>query len=123
MKRILAFVLFASLLVGCASSSSNKVNPLIKQYMSDHMANPETYKPGKTEVVEQGTIKAENTVNWQNISSEGDIDVVILRHEYSIVENNTNQPTDNAFIFYMSPEEDVIYYAHKDKGVLLFDLD
>lgn len=119
MKRILSYIVFASLLLGC----SNKVNPLIEQYMSEHMANPETYKPGKTEVVEQGTIKAEDTVNWQNISSEGDIDVVILRHEYSIVDNNTNKRTDNAFYFYMSPEEDVIYYAHKDKGVLLFELD
>ena len=77
---------------------------------------------GKTEIVQQGTIDVGNTVNWQNVPDEGDIDVTILRHEFSIVDK-TGAPVDNAFIFYMSPEQDVIYYVHKDKGMLLFPLD
>ena len=31
--------------------------------------------------------------------------------------------TEKAFIFYMNPAQDVIYYAHKDKGIPLFTLE
>lgn len=121
MKRFFIFCLSALLLLGC-SSSSDKVNPLIKGYLLEHLANPDTYVPGKTEVIEQGTIDVENTINWQDIPSEGDIDVVILRHEFSIADKS-GALTDNAFIFYMNPDQDVIYYVHRDKGILLFPLD
>ena len=121
MKHFFILCLSALLLLGC-SSSSDKVNPLIKGYLLEHLANPDTYVPGKTEVVGQGTIDVENTVNWQNIPDDGDIDVTILRHEFSIVDH-TGAPVDNAFFFYMNPEQDVIYYVHKDKGMLLFPLD
>ena len=120
MKRFFSFIFAAALLVGCASSE--KVNPLIEEYLLQHMSNPDSYKPGKTEIIQQGTIDVENTLHWHNIPSEGDIDVVILRHEFSIVDNKDVR-TDNAFIFYMSPDQDVIYYAHRDKGILLFPLD
>lgn len=88
----------------------------------EHIANPDTYKPGITEVIDQGTIHVENTINWQNIPEEGTIDVVVLRHEFTSADK-AGAPADNAFIFYMSPEQDVIYYVHKDKGMLLFPLD
>lgn len=121
MKRFFSILFAASLLLGCASGSE-KVNPLVEGYLKEHMSNPETYKPGKTEIVQQGTIDVGKTVNWHNVPDEGDIDVTILRHEFSIVDK-TGVPVDNAFIFYMSPEQDVIYYVHKDKGMLLFPLD
>lgn len=121
MKRFFSILFVASLLLGC-SSGSEKVNPLIEGYLKEHMANPDTYQPVKTEIVQQGTIDVGNTVNWQNVPDEGDIDVTILRHEFSIVDN-TGAPSDIAFFFYMNPEQDVIYYVHKDKGMLLFPLD
>ena len=121
MKRFFAILFAASLLLGC-SSGSEQVNPLIEGYLKEHIANPDTYKPVKTEIVQQGTIDVENTFNWQNIPDNGDIDVTILRHEFSIVDN-TGLPSDIAFFFYMNPEQDVIYYVHKDKGMLLFPLD
>lgn len=120
MKRILTFIFFAALLLGC--SSSENVNPLIEGYLKQHMANPDTYKPGKTEVIEQGTIDVENTLNWFDIPSSGTLDVAVVRHEFSIVDNTGNR-TDNAFIFYMSPALDDLYYVHRDKGILLFELD
>ena len=121
MKRLFSILFVASLLLGC-SSGSEKVNPVVEGYLKEHMPNPDTYQPGKTEIVQQGTIDVGNTVNWQNVPEEGDINVTILRHEFSIVDK-TGSPVDNAFIFYMSPEQDVIYYVHKDKGMLLFPLD
>ena len=62
MKRVFSILFAAALLLGC-SSGSEQVNPLIEGYLKEHMSNPETYKPGKTEIVQQGTIDVENTVN------------------------------------------------------------
>lgn len=121
MKRFLSLFFAASLLLGC-SSSAIKVNPLVKEFLVEHIANPDTYKPGITEVIDQGTIRVENTFNWQNIPEEGTIDVVVLRHEFTSADK-AGAPADNAFIFYMNPALDVLYYAHKDKGVSLFTLE
>lgn len=120
MKRFLPILLIASFLVGC--STSEQTNPVIKDYLLTHIANPDSYKAGKTETFAQGTIDVRRVPMWNDIPREGKIDVVILRHEFSNVDVNGN-PSDNAFIFYMNPEEDVIYYVHKDKGDLLFPLD
>lgn len=121
MKRILFIFFVASLLMGCSSSAS-KVNPLVKEFLVEHIANPDTYKPGVSEIIDQGTIDVENTFNWQNIPEEGTIDVVVLRHQFKSADN-AGTLTDNAFIFYMNPAMDVLYYAHKDKGVSLFTLE
>lgn len=121
MKRILAAIFVISLLLGC-NSSEEKVNPLIKDFLVEHIANPDTYKPGNTEVIEQGYIDVEDTFNWRNIPDEGKIDVVVLRHEFSNVDV-TGATMDNAFLFYMNPEMDVLYYAHKDKGFPLFTIE
>lgn len=121
MKRFFLFLFGASLIMGC-SSSEPKTNPLIEAYLLEHIANPDTYKPGDTEIIQQGTIDVDDALNWRDIPAQGDIDVVILRHKFTSVDVSGEQ-ADNAFIFYMSPEEDVIYYAHKDKGILLFPLD
>ena len=121
MKRILTVFFVASLFWGCTSSAS-KVNPLVKEFLVEHLANPETYKPGITEVIDQGTIDVEDTYNWQNIPDKGTIDVVALRHVFTSVDN-TGTLMDNAFIFYMNPSMDVLYYAHKDKGFSLFTLE
>lgn len=121
MKRIFTFILIASVLWGC-SSPAEKTNPLIEKFITEHIANPDTYQPGKTETFAQGTIDVENTQYWENIPREGIIDVVVLRHEFSNVDVNGNL-TDNVFYFYMNPEMDLLYYAHKEKGFLLFPLD
>lgn len=121
MKRILSFLLIACALLAC-SSPKEKVNPLIEEFLLEHIANPDTYKAGKTEVIDQGTIDVRKVVNWHNIPVDGKFDVVVLKHEFTSVDN-TGTPTDNAFLFYMNPAEDVLYYAHKDKGIVLFPLD
>lgn len=121
MKRFITIFCAASILLGC-SSSANETNPEIKTYLLEHIANPDTYKPGQTEVIQQGTIDVQNALNWHDVPAEGSIDVVVLRHEFTNVDN-TGTPADNAFIFYMNPEMDVLYYAHKDKGFLLFPVE
>ena len=121
MKRILAFLFTAALLLGC-SSPKTKVNPLVEEFLKEHIANPDTYKPGLTEVLQEGTIDVQATRYWQGIPDEGKVDVVVLRHSFTTVDE-TNAPVDNAFIFYMSPAQDVLYYAHKDKGDLLFPVE
>lgn len=120
MKRFLLFILATTLLIGC--SSSQKTNPLVEAFLLEHIANPETYKAGKTETYAQGTIDVQSVPMWKNIPSEGKIDVVVLRHEFSNVDIEGN-PVENVFYFYMNPSLDVLYYAHKDKGMLLFSLD
>lgn len=121
MKRFFLILFGASLLIGCSSSES-KPNPLIEAYLLEHIANSDTYKPGDTEIIQQGTIDVDDALNWRDIPAQGDIDVVVLRHKFTSVDVSGEQ-ADNAFIFYMSPEQDVIYYVHKDKGILLFPLD
>ena len=121
MKRFFIVFFVASLLLGCTSSEKT-VNPLVKEFLVEHIANPDTYKPGNTEVIEQGTIDVAHAINWQNIPAEGKFDVVVLRHEFTSADM-TGAPMDNAFIFYMNPAMDVLYYAHKDKGVSLFTLE
>lgn len=121
MKRVLYFLFFFAALLGC-SSPVEKTNPLIEQYVLEHMANPDTYKPGKTETYAQGSIDVADTQYWQNIPNSGRIDVVVLRHEFSIADPDGN-PSDNVFYFYMNPALDMLYYAHKEKGFLLFELD
>ena len=88
----------------------------------ESISNPETYKPGKIEIVDQGKIDVQSTMNWRNIPKEGEIDVVILRHEFKN-KDITNTVTDNAFLFYMNPDMDVLYYAHRDKGIVFFPLE
>lgn len=125
MKRFFLILFAASVLVGCSSSSSSskvETNPLIEAFLREHIANPDTYKPGKSEVVEQGTIDVQNAFNWRNLPADGKVDVVVVRHEFSNVDIS-GKPTDNAFLFYMNPDQDVLYYAHKDKGVSLFNLE
>ena len=122
MKRILSIFLLTSVLMGCSSSPADKTNPVVEQYLLEHIAHPDTYKPRKTDVYAQGTIDVHNTQYWQNIPKEGIIDVVVLRHEFSNVDVNGN-PSENVFYFYMNPSMDLLYYAHKDKGFLLFPLD
>lgn len=121
MKRVLSFFIFFAALLGC-SSPVEKTNPLIEQYVLEHMANPDTYKPVKTETYAQGSIDVADTQYWQNIPVSGRIDVVVLRHEFSIADPDGN-PSDNVFYFYMNPALDMLYYAHKEKGFLLFELD
>ena len=121
MKRFLFIFFLVTLLFGC-SSPVEKTNPLIEQYLKEHMANPDTYKPGKTETYAQGSIDVQDTQYWQNIPVKGRIDVVVLRHEFSNVGADGN-PSDNVFYFYMNPTLDLLYYAHKEKGFLLFELD
>lgn len=121
MKRIFSILFIASILLGC-SSSEPKTNPLVEAYLIEHIANPDTYKPGSTEVLEQGTIDVEDALNWRDIPAEGKIDVVVLRHEFTSVDQS-GEPASTAFIFYMNPAQDVIYYAHKDKGIVLYELD
>ena len=121
MKRILSVLFIVSLLLGC-TSPVEKTNPVIEGYLLEHIANPDTYKPGKTQTYAQGIIDVQNTQYWQNIPREGTIDVVVLRHEFTNVDGAGN-PTDNVFFFYMNPALDLLYYAHKDKGFLLFPLE
>lgn len=121
MNRFLSTLIAALVVLGCSSPAEN-TNPLIEEYLTEHIAHPDTYKPGKTETYAQGTIDVQSTQRWQNVPSEGRIDVVVLRHEFSNVDINGN-PTDNVFYFYMNPAQDMLYYAHKDKGFLLFPLD
>ena len=121
MKRILVFFFVFFILLGCSSTKS-KVNPLIEDFLKEHIANPDTYKPGLSEVIQEGTIDVKATRYWRDIPQEGIIDVVVLRHEFKTVDD-TNTPVDNTFIFYMNPAQDVLYYAHKDKGFLLFPVE
>lgn len=121
MKQLFLFSVLVPILVGCSSSAS-KTNPLIESYMIEHIANPDTYKAGVTDVIEQGSINVENTINWHDIPLEGNVDVVVLRHMYTSVDIS-GDTTEKAFIFYMNPAQDVIYYAHKDKGIPLFTLE
>ena len=120
LKRFLPILLAASLFVGCATSE--KTNPVVEEYLLTHIANPDSYKAGKTETYAQGTIDVSSVPMWKNIPADGKIDVVVLRHEFKNVDVNGN-PTDNVFYFYMNPSLDVLYYAHKDKGMLLVPLD
>ena len=120
LKRFLPILLAASLFVGCATSE--KTNPVVEEYLLTHIANPDTYKAGKTETYAQGTIDVQRVPMWNNTPTDGKIDVVVLRHEFKNVDVNGN-PTDNVFYFYMNPSLDVLYYAHKDKGMLLFPLE
>ena len=120
MKRFLLFLLAACALVGC-SSSPDKALPVIREYLKEQIAKPETYKAGVVEVVSKGSIDVADTKYWQNIPASGKIDVVLLRHEFNY-ENRIGMNIDNAYYFYMSPKMDVVYYAHPDSGGPLFKL-
>lgn len=123
MKRFFTILLAASALLGCSSSATKEdLNPLIEAFLRENIANPDTYQPGKTEVIEQGTIDVQKALNWRNLPDSGTIDVVVVRHEFKNVDIKGN-PADNVFLFYMNPDQDVLYYAHKDKGFPLFTLD
>ena len=120
MKRFLLLFLAFCALAGC-SSSPDKALPIIREYLKEQIAKPETYKSGVVEVVSKGSIDVSETKYWQNIPASGRIDVVLLRHEFSF-ENRIGMNIDNAYYFYMNPKMDVIYYAHPDGGKPLFTL-
>lgn len=112
-KHFIPALAIVCMLAGC--TSLNKANPLIKEYLIETISHPETYKPIKTSVVAKGKIDVASTEYWKHIPANGVIDVVILRHEFTH-DNRSNVVIDNAFYFYMSPNYDVIYYAHMDMG-------
>ncbi len=110
MKHLFLFLAIVCMLAGC--TSPNKANPLIKEYLTETISHPETYKPIKTSVVAKGKIDVASTEYWKHIPANGVIDVVIVRHEFTH-DNRSNIVIDNAYYFYMSPNYDVLYYAHR----------
>jgi len=113
MKRILVVLAAALLLAGC--SAPKNADPAIREYMTDHLSNPDTYTVGETVVIEEGTIDRSKTVNWENLPEGDRIPVSVVRHSFTYVDR-TETLTNADFIFYMNPDLDVIYYVHRDLG-------
>ena len=120
MKRFLLFILTACALVGC-TPSPEKALPVMRDYLKDQISKPETYNPGIVEFVSKGSIDVSGTKYWQNIPASGNIDVVLLRHEFNY-ETSFGMNMDKAYYFYMNPKMDLVYYAHPDSGGPLFTL-
>lgn len=114
MKRVILYLLLCTalaFLLGC--SSTKKAEPLIQEYLLQHISHPETYKPIGTTIVAKGTIDVGNAENWIHTPEGGTIKVVVLRHEFTH-DNRSYNVVDEAYYCYMNPELDVLYYAHRD---------
>ena len=114
-KTIKAFLFFTTVAVLFGCTSTKKAEPLIQDYLLQHISHPETYKPIGTTVVAKGTIDVANAQDWLHIPKGGIIKVVVLRHEFTH-DSRYYDVIDNAYYFYMNPELDVLYYAHMDVG-------